>query len=933
MVRFFKGLMAAAVGVGLLAGNAAGVERDASQRFSMAISGGASKGAYEAGLNWAALKLVRETEDVTTLNGGRVRPLELVSVAGASAGGVNTILTALTWCLRPDESSGIPNRIDDNFFRDLWLRVDINEFLPPDADSDLYLPDDATFSRKDYFDSANELRENWNKPAYRDGCRVPLGVTVTRVDPLALTVSDINVKNQRFYIPFEMRVMEDRTVAYFFNPGDYPTLSDPAMILMPRQRKDPPFSISGDRIIEAAATTSAFPTAFGRRRIQYCRLSIRSDETEALDESKQSDTDLVCPAGYELDKAEFADGGLFDNIPIGLARDLAELNRRAFDDPFPVTYFFMDPDRIRYKAPDPPDMTACASEDPPEACEIMEFSFSSESGLLVGALGTARRYELYREVTSDQWQLNLSQLSYELARILDVNHPVLSCDKELPYYASKLTCGEAIRRAGHFLEIAYDRITPVITPPYSPDRMEEAGFVNSCVSSPREDGSGTRVMCSIDIPAFRDQLADALLAIMEITRTKDQRLKVGISRSRQSMHDDRILRVSSRGAPITGTLLGDFGSFLDFKFREYDYYVGVYDAVAIISLNLCNLQFSQEEQPKAYAECIQRLGKQLYDAVGVAGNPRARYVFARLADREFGKAGLFGFAFTPSPPVDHDMEIIHEGLAKALEAGEELDADDKSIFVTEDTFFEYLKAESFEPTPTDDGTEPLLADIIAEPETWPTELTRRVTSRLVYLERQAADLYEAQEPDPELREESYTAIMGASAFVMQSLTYTYPAFTFAPSTAPEDWFLRYVIPYEIGFDLVEGDITLGWQPTLALSKNDLIHVRASLGFAGGLFNSSGSEDRENYGSLGVGYTRRTGSTTISSFGITPTWYHAWKQPKVGDQDTGGGDIHVSFLSDRLRVGLGTRDVRDWGQNWFLTLGVTDLPGAAYWLTR
>ena len=43
--------------------------------------------------------------------------------------------------------------------------------------------------------------------------------------------------------------------------------------------------------------------------------------------------------------------------------------------------------------------------------------------------------------------------------------------------------------------------------------------------------------------------------------------------------------------------------------------------------------------------------------------------------------------------VDRDMKIIHEALASALEAGEERDVDDKSVFITEDTFFEYLKAE------------------------------------------------------------------------------------------------------------------------------------------------------------------------------------------------------------------------------------------------
>ena len=120
---------------------------------------------------------------------------------------------------------------------------------------------------------------------------------------------------------------------------------------------------------------------------------------------------------------------------------------------------------------------------------------------------------------------------------------------------------------------------------------------------------------------------------------------------------------------------------------------------------------------------------------------------------------------------------------------------------------------------------------------------------------------------------------------------------------------------------------------MALSENNLLNLRARLGFAGGLFHSSASENRENYFGLGLGYIRRTGSAMISSFGITPTWYHEWRTPEIGSRDTAGGDIHVSLLKDRLRVGLGTRDITDFGEEWFLTLGVMDLPGATYWLTR
>ena len=112
-----------------------------------------------------------------------------------------------------------------------------------------------------------------------------------------------------------------------------------------------------------------------------------------------------------------------------------------------------------------------------------------------------------------------------------------------------------------------------------------------------------------------------------------------------------------------------------------------------------------------------------------------------------------------------------------------------------------------------------------------------------------------------------------------------------------------------------------------------MNFRASLGFTGGLFKSDVNELRENYLGLGIGYTRRTGSATISNYGFIPTWYHYWDQPLIGDQDTLGGDIFVGFLKDRLRLGVGSRDLSNFDNNWFINVSFTDLPGAIYWLTR
>ncbi len=64
----------------------------------------------------------------------------------------------------------------------------------------------------------------------------------------------------------------------------------------------------------------------------------------------------------------------------------------------------------------------------------MEFSFFTEHELLLGAFGTARKYELYRELTSEFWSLNLTQLSYELAEILAASDTRLDCSKDIPFF-------------------------------------------------------------------------------------------------------------------------------------------------------------------------------------------------------------------------------------------------------------------------------------------------------------------------------------------------------------------------------------------------------------------------------------------------------------------------------------------------------------------
>ncbi|MBT8341313.1 MAG: patatin-like phospholipase family protein, partial [Desulfatitalea sp.] len=215
------------------------------QGTAIAISGGASVGAYEAGLNWAMIEIARleETAERVALD-VVVRPRQITSITGTSAGGINALLSAMTWAVRTEDEGGFPNRIDDNIFRDLWLTPDVNQLLPADANSALYLPDDALLARWDLMATADALRQKWRSPGvFRPDLRIPLGVTVTRVVPESIDLGDIEVQNQRFYIPFEMRTNPDGSAGFAFDPHDYPLLRAPDLILMPFVA-DKPFAVS-----------------------------------------------------------------------------------------------------------------------------------------------------------------------------------------------------------------------------------------------------------------------------------------------------------------------------------------------------------------------------------------------------------------------------------------------------------------------------------------------------------------------------------------------------------------------------------------------------------------------------------------------------------------------------------------------------------------
>ncbi len=907
---------------------------ESGQRLSFSISGGASLGAYEAGINWGLLTLMRyEAQKDQDTSGERYRPYEAASMTGASAGSINALLSALTWCARHENDGGLPNRIDDNLFRNVWLSLDINNLLPPNATSPIYRKDDAVLSRKDLLDAAEMLRKTWNSPVFSDGCRIPLGVTLTRVFPQLLHVGEIAVKNQRFTIPFEFKVKDDLSAGFYFNPDEYYYHSDHSTILLPMEHGKTNYEISDQRIMQAILTSSAFPVAFGRKRLQYCRLVLPgTTETAEINIARNERLKgLSCPEGYELGESEFADGGLFDNLPIGLARTLAENNIRSRADPFPTTYIYLDPDRLRYEKPAQQSGHPCAKENPPPSCDEMEYSFRSEIHLLVDAFGTARTYELYRELSSETWTGNVVQLSRQLAELLKNDKDNRNCIELLPYFSESISCVDALQYTGKLLETAYTYIDSPVREPFSIARLKEIGLLQTCAAMSPE-AARENIACSIDYKKFREDYARRLLALIEEIQPSNAVLLNNIQYSQSSINSDRVLQVTSRGGPIVGKLLGAFAAFLDYKFREYDYYVGVYDAVVLAAEKVCEQQRNLHDQEKQFRQCQDAMGKRFYSALGLDTDPNGQYVFALLAKSEFESQGHLQFAYEPMPQKNIDIDAINTALM-TMQKSEGEQTETPSVVNTAVDFFYNLKELGF--TPTGNTGKPLMAEIMEDPETWAHELTLRFTDRLNYLEQESSRVVANRDTTSQQQSEQWSEILGGSSYVLRSATYKYPSFDFAPSTAPTDWFPRNIIPYEAAIDLFEGDVLLSWQPTWSVSKYNNIGIRGSIGIADGLIRSSKEEDdvSENYYAIGVDFTHLTSSGIISSWGITPTYYNLMETPETGEKDSFGGDIHIGFLHNRIRLAVGNKGSKDANDNWYFLIGLADLPGLIYWFTR
>ncbi|HLL53689.1 MAG TPA: hypothetical protein VK447_09095, partial [Myxococcaceae bacterium] len=169
---------------------------------AVTISGGISLGSYEAGYNWALVRYIK-SRGAAGRKPNDPAPLALVGVTGASAGSINTMLTAVAYC-----QTAAVDRAEspfDNIFYKAWVPVGLHVLLP--ADATRYEDADAVLSRKAFEQAERALTEAVSKKGnYVPGsCTLPVGMTVTRREPIELKGSGLQAPVDRFSIALEAR--------------------------------------------------------------------------------------------------------------------------------------------------------------------------------------------------------------------------------------------------------------------------------------------------------------------------------------------------------------------------------------------------------------------------------------------------------------------------------------------------------------------------------------------------------------------------------------------------------------------------------------------------------------------------------------------------------------------------------------------------------
>lgn len=236
-------------------------------------SGGVSLGSYEAGVLQEFLRSHRDN-----------LPRDLKVVMGASAGGMNGLLTLFEACRE------FPSTENENLLWKMWIPIGLDQLEDDDPNHE------SLFHREALTGLKGELSSIW-KSGFKEDCDVIFGVTVTRRTPLVETIRpglSITRQPEIFLVKIKGRGKHRSPLIENYRQ----TKTNSYRTILPLNQEN-----GFETLFNLVQASAAFPIAFSPYPISFCLLRPG-----------------VVMSECSLDKVTtelFVDGGIYQNSPVG----------------------------------------------------------------------------------------------------------------------------------------------------------------------------------------------------------------------------------------------------------------------------------------------------------------------------------------------------------------------------------------------------------------------------------------------------------------------------------------------------------------------------------------------------------------------------------------------------------------------------------------
>ena len=522
---------------------------------ALTVEGGGTLGSYEGGLTWALVEVFRQRRDFALQQAlhpaarallDSLPTVDLRATAGASAGSINAYIAANEWCSR-----GAGETMDSSSFWKIWIPTGMRQLLPEKKGRGGDPTEKGILSRAAFADLFGLMDRKWSQATYDPDCTVLFGATVTRIQNDSVPVSEVEeifARNQRFAAAFAIKPVGESSG---FPPAHIPAarlqnaqFSLGALVELPVLSNN---AIDREAARNLIRASSGFPLAFEPQQLRYCP-----------DTSKSSNPPRCDPS--QARESYFVDGGVFDNGPLTLAYGLALAHPKRTS-LGRLTMLFVTPGQVRARTLNLP-----STED---ADDLSEPSPEAKSGgldavtkLVAAFVPSARQYEL--------------QIAHRLLPTLqeaDSQHNYLKYQRDSARRAAG-SHGENVLRVQDAREREWTR---AITRIDSLRRVSDSlryqlalcAVNQQCTAADSTLALGPQPVF-VPTPPSKPEVATSYPLPEELPESLGQSFEKGLYATRRWHH-------------LSGDWLLGFGGLLGRPLREYDFYVGVYDAMSLIA--------------------------------------------------------------------------------------------------------------------------------------------------------------------------------------------------------------------------------------------------------------------------------------------------------------------------------------------------------------